>query len=728
MTEVIIIPRAVAGRRQSEIALPQYEELPEKKNLTNKTDPRLTGPMDYNTSNLYEAQKQSFRIPFNHQGVPNIQNFVGRDDDLTAMEEYLREMPIRQRILVLWAAPGFGKTQLAVAFANKWHEDFTSTFFLQGENSETLNKSISDAFDQIWEKWAPELGRPNEKPGKTEEINKLFLRWLSIQQNQRWLLIVDSVDGNDVKDFLPKGNHGSIIVTTRRREDFLEMPNTKIQEIKEMNYEDSSKLLYQTENLFQKVDSSEPIPVKIEKDADRKSLLQWLDGCPIAIYSVGTKVRNSNISYEELLKRYKYNSSSTKLLSEKQLTIFHDDLSQLLASKEESHQHAARLLLLCSYLDPRSIWYSLLRKGQLDPNIPDWFQNTVKTEGDFESAMEVLLSYALIRVDRNQNQVYSFHNVVREACQRFAEKQEKMNDYLRLAVICLAYSYPDEFHLKATEIKRRLSPHGDAVVQPLLDHLASGRVEFKGFRFQTLTEEKRTLIMELAQEDEDDKSDHTFFYSHPLRALIELLLWTQRHTEAVKISQAGWKTAATADDRSILTTLYGWTLYRNKQLEEALAPSLEAHKLTVEQFGMESKEGLFTARLVAAVKLALNPKDEEAVRFGEEIIVICRRFCSTESEYYDGVLTDQAEAYLQCGDVLKAQNLYVEAYHITRNKLGPKHSTTMWKAGKKPFCNITTEVKHFVVLEGYEYQLYYPINPTFTQRNASTFVVVSSTH
>jgi tetratricopeptide (TPR) repeat protein len=682
MTEVIIIPRAAAGRRQSEVALPQYEELPEKKNLTNKTDPRLlTGPMDYNTSNLYEAQKQSFRIPFNHQGVPNIQNFVGRDDDLNAMEEYLRETPIRQRILVLWAAAGFGKTQLAVAFANKWHENFTSTFFLQGENSETLNKSVSDAFDQIWEKWAPELGRPTAKPGKTEDIRRLFLQWLSIQQNQRWLIIVDSVDGNDIEDFLPKGNHGSIIITTRRREDFLEIPNTKIQEIKEMNYEDSSKLLYQTENLFQRLDFSEPIPSKIEKDADRKSLLTWLDGCPIAIYSVGTKIRNSNISYKELLKRYKDNSSSTNLLSEKQLTIFHDDLAQLLESKEESHQRAARLLLLCSYLDPRSIWYNLLRKGLCDPDLPGWFHITVQTEGAFESAMEVLLSYALIRVDRNQNQVYNFHNVVREACQKFAEKQEKTNDYLRLAVTCLAYSYPDEFHLKSNDIKRRLSPHGDAVVQPLLDHLASGRVEFKGYRFRSLPEEKQKFILDLVREDEDDKSDRASFYGHPLRAVVELLLWTQRHEEAVKVSQAACKLPVGLDDKAILTTLYGWTLYRDKQLEKSLAPSLEAHKLTVEQFGMESKEGLFTARLIVAVKLALDPTDQETVRFGEEIVAICRRITATDSEYYDGVLTDQAEAYLQTGDVSKASKLYIEAYHITRAQLGPMHNTTLWKAG-----------------------------------------------
>jgi hypothetical protein len=256
------IGEVILSNRHIQLAPHAYESTLENlptKGAANDRDVPVSGaegelkstapPISYEESNLIESQKTAFKIEFNHEGVPNIQNFVGRTRDLEEMEEYIFEKPMRRKVLVLWATPGFGKTQLAVAFATKWAEQFTSIFFIQGENKETLNQSMSRALDQIWEKWSTASGRPQNKPPKSDAINELVLKWLAISQNQRWLVIFDSVDETkdyEIADFIPNGQHGSIIITTRE-ESYSALGKCKF--VDKMSYEDASELFHQAETL-----------------------------------------------------------------------------------------------------------------------------------------------------------------------------------------------------------------------------------------------------------------------------------------------------------------------------------------------------------------------------------------------------------------------------------------------------------------------------------------------
>jgi hypothetical protein len=56
--------------------------------------------------------------------MPNIDNFVPRPIEMKRIEDYILTQRHRRRILVIWAAWGFGKTQLAIKFITEHSKDF----------------------------------------------------------------------------------------------------------------------------------------------------------------------------------------------------------------------------------------------------------------------------------------------------------------------------------------------------------------------------------------------------------------------------------------------------------------------------------------------------------------------------------------------------------------------------------------------------------------------------
>jgi Cdc6-like AAA superfamily ATPase len=115
--------------------------------------------------------------------------FIGRDSELKDIAHVLQPQSdsSEQMVLILGGMGGIGKTQLAIAYAKRHHTSYTSIFWLNAKSERTLKVSLQTLARRI-------LPLNEERRCDDEEIQVSVARWLSEQENTRWLLAFDNYD------------------------------------------------------------------------------------------------------------------------------------------------------------------------------------------------------------------------------------------------------------------------------------------------------------------------------------------------------------------------------------------------------------------------------------------------------------------------------------------------------------------------------------------------------
>jgi hypothetical protein len=142
------------------------------------------------------------------------------------MHQLLHGHSIRSTV-VLHGLGGIGKTQLALAYARGHKEKYTAIFWLNANDEDSLKVSFRGIARQVLKKHpsAAMLASIDLEEDLDEVVNSVK-SWLDLPQNTHWLMVFDNYDnpktsGNpdrsavDVRHFLPRSDHGSIIITTR---------------------------------------------------------------------------------------------------------------------------------------------------------------------------------------------------------------------------------------------------------------------------------------------------------------------------------------------------------------------------------------------------------------------------------------------------------------------------------------------------------------------------------
>ncbi len=170
-------------------------------------------------------------MPFNIRGVPIVNKYVERDQEMSAIENLLRPgvANTQRRVVVLHGLGGTGKTQLSLAYARKHREDHTAIVWLNGQTQDSLKQSIAGVARSLPANQRSDSARDNLQQGseELEEVIDEVLEWFGKPGNTQWLLIYDNVDRDasdevhdseayDIRKFFPNSDHGSIIITTRR--------------------------------------------------------------------------------------------------------------------------------------------------------------------------------------------------------------------------------------------------------------------------------------------------------------------------------------------------------------------------------------------------------------------------------------------------------------------------------------------------------------------------------
>jgi len=168
----------------------------------------------------------SFAVQFSVPEVPRVDYFVGRSEELDAIHRELEHDRCR-KTAVVHGLGGMGKTQLALAYAQRHKDKYSAVFWVNSKDADTLKQGYAAAARRIYREH-PSLShlKAVAEGGNLDEATEAVKRWLSSVGNDGWLVIYDNHDtpklpGHDepgtfdIRPFLPEADHGAILITTR---------------------------------------------------------------------------------------------------------------------------------------------------------------------------------------------------------------------------------------------------------------------------------------------------------------------------------------------------------------------------------------------------------------------------------------------------------------------------------------------------------------------------------
>jgi AAA ATPase-like protein len=172
------------------------------------------------------TKREDFSAAFSLSDVSEIGQFVAREEELAVVHRTLRGDGSR-RTVVLHGLGGIGKTQLAIAYAKRYKDNYSAIFWLNIKDEDSLKQSFAKAAKQILRDHpsASRLGSVDIEENLDGVIDAVK-EWLSLANNTRWLMIYDNYDNPklpdntdpvavDIHKFLPESYQGSVIITTR---------------------------------------------------------------------------------------------------------------------------------------------------------------------------------------------------------------------------------------------------------------------------------------------------------------------------------------------------------------------------------------------------------------------------------------------------------------------------------------------------------------------------------
>ncbi|KAJ5100914.1 hypothetical protein N7456_006966 [Penicillium angulare] len=414
---------------------------------------------------ILEGSVDRFKIPLDLTAVPVIENFVGRQDELDHLWQYLNPTrPLSRKVGILHGLGGIGKTQLAVRFAREHKDDFSAIFWLSGKDRGTLLQSLSSVLPRLSGQTLKNEATNDEE---LEQRARDVLRWLEQDGNSRWLIIFDNIDqyspvdsgiekAYDIGKFFPVADHGSILITSRLS------VLTELGEsfpINKLYSAETIQLLLKNSGL-----SKDNTVQKLEGHLDTLALADRLDGLPLAVVIAAAFMRETGTSITQYLRYYQESWSKLQSLSTPGRQYQQGNMLEtwMISFQEIQNRdpNAAKLLLLLARFDNQDIWYELVKAASNSPNVPKWLERAISSELEFKVCVKHLIEFSLLH-QKQQEGSYTMHPVVQDWCFHLASKDGNVNpiQLSELALICVGYTVPSTSDQDYAEVERRLLPH-----------------------------------------------------------------------------------------------------------------------------------------------------------------------------------------------------------------------------------------------------------------------------
>ena len=430
-----------------------------------------------------------FDIGFTLRGVPLAKKFIGREAEMRILKDnLLPDIHKRRKLFVLRGLGGIGKTQLAVEFMRSCSTKFSAVLWINAGSEECLQKDLAKAASRIRSKSGWNNNLVDEAGYKVAA--QVMLDWLSIPDNNRWLLVYDNLDrawysscsnsvGQDIQQYLPAADHGSIIITTRL------LSLEQLGESYELNGVDSAtthgilrswyKKDYGTHESTTVIKYYGKTDFFVVDKVDGERLFECLGGLPLAIAQAGAYLQQSAQGVKKYLQLYERKHSEIANLIQVWKTPLLDYSDRCMwttwtisfEAVREQDEHAANMLVLWSFLDRKDLFYGLFESAIVNTFEDDdkqffvqtlsrWLGKAAFEETAFDSTMRLLRSYSLIEGFAHI-EGYNMHPLVHRWTQLHYGQQHRELNMLALAVAGLAV--PLSTHPNCARLQLRLLHH-----------------------------------------------------------------------------------------------------------------------------------------------------------------------------------------------------------------------------------------------------------------------------
>ncbi len=306
----------------------------------------------------------------------------------------------------------------------------------------------------------------------------LILQWIS--QLPKWLIIYDNADGDYsvVEKFLPPGETGNILITSRKGE------------LKRLVLDSANVLAMEEDEavtLFLKSAMLDGTSDDVRNVA--KKMVLELDGIPLALDQAGAYIHKSGCGIDGYLKLYQKNKQ--KLMSKKEFKgasgygrsaygtwdISFQQIQQMTLNKNseaEAAQNAISLLRIFCFLNHKNIPEEVFKNAAenymngnidtADSNFPMTLLNHqalfIDEDGEWDrmqflDGIQILLSFSLISV---MNNLYSMHLLV-NSWSRSCLPQTDIIDHYHRARALLSCSVVPDWDIDNHAFCKLVAPH-----------------------------------------------------------------------------------------------------------------------------------------------------------------------------------------------------------------------------------------------------------------------------
>jgi tetratricopeptide (TPR) repeat protein len=372
--------------------------------------------------------------------------FTGRERVLAQLQQALAA----QGRAVLSGLGGVGKTQTSVEYAQRHLAEYAYAFWAKADSRESLVSGYVTI--------AGLLKMPESKDRDQTLAVDAVKRWLNSHED--WLLILDNADDlGTVREFIPPGKNGHVLLTTRA---WAVGTMARRVEIQEMGAEEGALFVLRRAKY---IAEDAPLNIAIEADqATAKEIAKQLDGLPLALDQAAAYIEETACGLSGYLGLYRTHGPELLRLRGTLASDHPDPVATTWALSfeniEKANPAAAELLRFCAFLSPDGIPEEVFSGGapELGPVLGAVFSDAFA----LNSSISEILKYSLLRRDPNARTL-KIHRLVQAVLrQTMDEASQRMRAERLVRAVDRAFPSPKFSNWPVGE---RLLPQARACVE-----------------------------------------------------------------------------------------------------------------------------------------------------------------------------------------------------------------------------------------------------------------------
>ncbi|PYH28818.1 uncharacterized protein BO87DRAFT_401923 [Aspergillus neoniger CBS 115656] len=566
--------------------------------------------------------------------------FAGREDEITRIEGLFMQQ-IGPSKVAICGLGGIGKTQIALELAYRMRNQDPK--YLICWITCTSYESMEQAYMNITSK----LKMTNIKPAEVKEKIKAYL---SQESAGKWLFIFDNADDmgmwsktetdSVLTDFLPEGEQGHILFTTRSRKVAVKLASSHVITISEPNTETSVQIL--ENSLVEKR--------LLDDRVTALSLLGQLVFLPLAITQTAAYINENSIGLSDYLQLLRDQEPHVVELLNIQNPVA---LTWFISFQQiqQLNNLAADYLSFFACINPHDIPQSLL---------PQPISNKNKTD-----ALGLLKAFSFISEGSTDSSL-NLHRLVHLATRNWMRKSQQFRVQILKTAAQLSKVFPNDDHANRQEQEKYI----DLIEKICWCLYSDGRwKEAEELQVQVLQLHKRVLGPE-HPDTLGSMNNVALIYRNQGR-------WKKAQELGVQVIKLckrvlGPEHPDTLSSMNNVALIYG----NQGQWKEAEELQVQLLELRERVLGPEHPDTLSSMNNLASI-YRNKGRWKKAQELGVQVMKLCKRVLGPQNPDTLSSMNNLASIYGNQGRWKEAEDLQVQLLELRERVLGPEHPDTL---------------------------------------------------